>query len=224
MIGKSLLPADSASTDTGSNTKQPSPTQTANMLAAMMALAANKQSGIIDLRDGEVVELYDKPKSTLVTSYGRNAADDADLAVNAYAFNTSIFNKTIGADGVTAALPEDYNDGTFQGKTGMNINQHINFGNAGRGLKLKQITFTGINAAGNQDPTVLEALAFTIQTYTSIAGKVKPKVYDISEAIRNTQYQSGILTLLIDAWVSSVVQLTWYVAAGATVTANISWE
>jgi hypothetical protein len=228
MIGKSALPAtiDGSNTNNTTATNTPrnmSATDSANILAGMMALAANKQSGIIDLRNGEVIELYDKPRSTLITSVGKKASDSSALAVSAFAFNTSVYNKTIGQDGTTAAISETYNDGIFQGVSGNNINQHINFANAGRGLQMKQVTFTGVNSDGQQDITVLEAMEFTIQSYTSIGGKTLPKVYDISEAIRNTQYQSGILTLLIDAWISSVTQLNWQVPAGATVTANITW-
>lgn len=198
-----------------------SKTEVISNLSAMMALAANKQNGIIDLRESSgPIELYDKPKSTLLTTYGRNAADNANLAVLAYAFNEDTYNVSQdAANPATASKATAYNDG-FNGK---NINRHIELANNGRGLKMVDITFTALNAAGDQDPTILQQLDFTITTYTVVGGRLMPKVLDVSSAIRNTQFQSGILTLLVEAWINGVTQLAWNVPAGATVSANITW-
>lgn len=192
-----------------------------NPQAAVIANAISNNNGVIDLRDGMgPIELYSAPTSTLVTTKGRNTGNSADADITAYVFNNDAFKvNVLQSDGSTASLPAAYNDG-FSGK---NIGRHVQFENAGRGLMLNRITFTAINAAGDQDITILLGLDLAVLTYTVINGRMVPKVLDISEAIRNTQFQDGILTVLVEAWVCSLTQLSWNVPAGGTVTANIAW-
>ena len=185
----------------------------ANLEAMAIATAINSQAGTFKV-DMPMIELYDRPTSTLVTFKGRNAAGSADAVNNAYAFNVPHFN---AADGL---LPT-YNDG-FAGK---NIDRHILTANGGRGLMVKSITFIATNAAGNQDASVLQALDFQIVSYTVKGGKVIPAPIDLSAAIRNTQTQSGTLTLDFPGgvWINATNQMNASIAAGATVTANVIW-
>jgi len=187
--------------------------------AATVAAAIAQSNGVIDLRDGtgQPKEYYSKPTSTLITTKGRNAADNADGEVQAYVFNADVFNTSVLTAGGAGFEPL-YNDG-FDGK---NINRHILCDNGGRGLRFSQITFIG-KVDNTQDITVLQALNLQIQTYNVIGGAPKGDTFDVASAIRNTQFQSGILTILLDAWVNAETQVTWIVSSAATVTANFQW-
>jgi hypothetical protein len=193
----------------------------ANNQALQLANAISNQNGIIDLRTNMgPIELYNKPTSTIITAVGKNAAN-ANAAVTTYAFNNDVFNQSVlASDGTTASTQATYNDG-FSGR---NIQQHLRNENFGRGLCTSAITFTCFNSAGDQDPTILQQLNFTPLTYAVIGGRQVPMPIDVSSAIRNTQFQSGILTVLVEIWLNSMSQLSWSTPSGATITANIEWK
>lgn len=175
------------------------------------ALVANQ--GTVKMDNG-TVEIWDRPKSTLITFKGLNAAGAVAQAVNAHALNVDALN---GSDGFVPT----YNDG-FAGRL---INRHIVASNHGRGLKLKAITFIATNAAGSQDANVLQALDFAFVGYTVKGGVIKPEPIDLGSAIRNTQQQSGTLTLEFPegVWINCATQLKAFITSGATVTANLLW-
>ena len=160
-----------------------------------------------------VIELFDKPDTTTIVIEGRNAANDADAKNTAY-----IFNKDIGT--ATSGKLETYDDGNL----GKLIQRHIVNSNYGRGLKTKRITFTGVNADGNQDKTVLQQAAFAAVAYTTNEGRQIPAVANIAKALRNTQFQSGTLTVDAEIWINSITQLSAVAPAGCTLTILIEWE
>lgn len=203
-----------------------SPAAKEQIQLASMAQAFAQSSGVVDLSDGQTIELGMRPNSTLVTSKGK-ATNSTPATVNAiidtYAFNTDVYNKSTPENSaltLTSAQLEQYNDG-FAGK---NINRLINLSNMGRGLKLKQMTFIALNEAGNQDLSILEGLEFTFQSYNGIGGKAVPVVLDLSTAIRNNAFQGGVLTVNYSAWINGATQVSWITPAGATVSVNFIWE
>lgn len=192
--------------------------QSASMSAAPkadvnLANAFQASQGVYRVSD-KTIELFDTPTTNTITMYGRNSADNADANNTVYALNTVDLNK---ATGKAAA----YDDGF----AGLLIDKHLTVSNLGRGLLVKAITFIGLNAVGSQDATVLQQLNFNIVTYTVKGGTVVPKPIDLSSAIRNTQFQSGTLTLEFPngLWLNTASQIKAYVVSGATVTATIEW-
>lgn len=178
-----------------------------------IANAFQQSQGVYRVGD-PTIELCDNPTNSTITFKGRNAADNANAAVNAYALNVDALNTSDG-------FVPTYDDG-FTGKL---INRQIAVRNLGRGLKVKSITFVALNSGGSQDASVLQALALSFVTYTVKSGIIVPKPIDLSAAIRNTQFQSGILTLEFPngLWLNAVTQIKAYITSGATVTATIEW-
>lgn len=190
-------------------------TQRANPVKADVNLAQAFQSSQGVYRVGDAsIELVDQPTNSTITFKGRNAADSANEAVTAYALNVPTFNTSSG-------FVPTYDDG-FTGKL---INAQLAVRNLGRGLAVKTITFIGLNSAGSQDATVLQSLNLNFVTYTVKGGTVVPKPIDLSAAIRNTQFQSGILTLEFPngLWLNALTQIKASITSGATVTATIEW-
>lgn len=187
----------------------------AQVITEAKAFANAMQSNLGTVKmDNGTIEKWDRPKSSLVTFKGLNAAGAVNQAVNAYALNTDALNV---ADGFLPTV----NDG-FSGKL---LNRHIAISNHGRGMKLKAITFIATNAAGSQDAAVLQALDFSFVGYTVKGGSIVPEPIDLGSAIRNTQQQSGTLTLEFPegVWINGATQLKAYITSGATVTANLLW-
>lgn len=178
-----------------------------------LASAFQTSQGVYRVGD-PTIELCDNPTNSTITFKGRNAEDSSNQAVTAYALNVEALNASSG-------FVPTYDDG-FQGKL---INRQIAIRNLGRGLKVKTITFIGLNSGGSQDATVLQALNLNFVTYTVKGGTIVPKPIDLSAAIRNTQFQSGILTLEFPngLWLNAVTQFKAYITSGATVTATIEW-
>lgn len=176
-----------------------------------LAQAISDRSGVSDLTN-KVIELYDQPDTTTISIEGRNVLDTADALNTGY-----FFNKDIGT--ATTGKIETYDDGN----DGKLIQRHIVSDNRGRGMHIKRITFTGINSEGNQDPTVLQRSAFAVQAYTTQGGRPIPSPINISKALRNTQYQSGQVTVELDIWINPISQLTAAVPAGCELTLLIEW-
>jgi hypothetical protein len=191
----------------------------ANNQALQLANAISNQNGIIDLTALGDIELYSKPTSTLITTLGKNASNAA-ADVDNYVFNTDVFNKSYLAGTLTESTQAAYNDG-FAGR---NIQQHLRNENFGRGLCTERLTFTCYNAAGDQDSTIIQTLNFTPLTYSAVTGKQVPLPVDVSEAIRNTQFQNGIVTVDVNIWLNSMSQLYWFTPSGAKITCNIKWK
>ena len=196
--------------------QSPMPAKTIAMTAteslSQVVSEINRQNGIVDLGMSEV-ELFDKPDTTTIVIEGRNAADDADAANTAYVFNSGIGTATTGK----AATYDDGNSGAL-------IQRHIVNSNYGRGLKIKRITFTGVNAEGSQDKTVLQQAAFAAIAFTTNGGRQIPAVTNIAKALRNTQFQSGTLTVECPIWINSITKLSAVAPAGCTLTMLIEWE
>lgn len=185
---------------------------TSREMAQNVAAAINTTNGTVKM-DNAVIELWDKATSSLITFKGRNAADAADANVNAYALNVDALNTSDGYVPI-------YNDG-FTGKL---INKHLAVSNAGRGKKVKEITFIATTiATGAQNSAALQALDFQIVGYRVKGGSLMTVPIDLGAAIRNTQFQSGTLTLVFPegVWLNAATQLKAYIQSGCQVTANL---
>lgn len=177
---------------------------------AALAAAITDRSGVIDMKTK--IEAYVAPDTTTITIEGRNSADSADAQNEAY-----LFNKGLGS--ATTGKPETYDDGNG----GALIDRHIMLSNYTRGMNIKRITFTGINADGNQDPTVLQRVAFTVLGLNSNGGVDTPYPMNIAKALRNTQNQSGQVTVDVDIWVNGISKVKVTVPAGCQLTILVEW-
>lgn len=175
-----------------------------------IATAISDRTGVIDLKTK--IEAYTAPDTTTITIEGRNAADSADAQNTAY-----LFNKDIGT--ATTGKLETYDDGNACKL----IDRHIVLAKRGRGLNIKRITFTGVNADGNQDATVLQRVGFTVLGLNSNGGEDNPYPLNIAKALRNTQQQSGQVTVDVDIWVNAISKLKATVPAGCELTMLIEW-
>lgn len=151
----------------------------------------NPNTGVINLSQGQVMNVNPVPTSFNVTTSSNNGAGAA--TVTQYLFNESVLNaaKTTNGSGA-ASIVNTYNDG-FSGKV---YDQLFKTMNTGQGILMKGLTIqiTGYTS-GSQIASPFATLAFNVITANGM-GSTIPVPIDFSEALRATNFQSGTLTIL----------------------------
>jgi hypothetical protein len=176
---------------------------------------ANKQNtqGIFDLRNG-VVNDMPLPPAVKFTSASNNAADAE--TVTQYIFNNNSFTALVTDNGSGASsITNAYSDG-FSGKWN---EQAMRSYAGGQGLRVYgfNVQYT---IAGVANPSALVGANMAWTVYNGY-NKSIPYDLDFSQALRNTQYNAGLLTFQWDAFLSSVGQFQIEVPANNTLT--LSW-
>lgn len=166
------------------------------------------------------VELYTPALSTNYTVTNSNVADAT--SITAYMFNNNFFNTTPDSSGTGAGntVTKTYDDG-WNGKL---IERTLAVANYGRGLRARFINIIATDASGNQSPVALSGCQLTLQSYTGNNGKPNPFPIPLSQAIRNTMYQSGTLTIELDMWVNAISQISFVVPKGCTLSVTVDWD
>lgn len=195
-------------------------TQT-NAPVQALANAIQNQSGVVDIRSGEApVYIMPLPKSSNYTIANSNASGAEEVTV--WVFNEDVLKNTL-TDNVIASGKEpviSYNDG-FSGKL---ISQLIKFARGGRGMRVREITITGKNASGVQDDAAISSMDLAVQGYQAIRGTAVPQNYDLTEALRNTQFKDGMVTVKVDFFINCVNQIVFTCPKGYSYDLNFVWD
>lgn len=189
--------------------------------ANQLANAIQNNSGIIDIRNKQAAdELYPLPESTTYSIDNTN--DAASTAIDVWVFNEDVLKNTL-TDNTIAAGKEptiSYNDG-FSGKL---INALIkNFRN-GRGMRIKEITVIGKDASDVQQDSAIMDMDLQLVAYNATRGSSVPVNYDLSEALRNTQFKDGMVTVKVDIVINAISQLKFYCPKGYAYEVRVKWD
>lgn len=182
-------------------------------------------SGVVDLNYGKpAIELWPKPEVTTVTVKNKNTANAKDVI--AYIFNEKALLDTLTqADYAPPAVNADkvevkYNDGIFGGKL---IDRIIEQKNAGAGLLCKGITIMARDENGTASNEAISAMDARVQTYEMINGTPVGQNIDISEAIRNSQFKDGLVTIKRDFVVNALTQFIFNCPKGYSYSLKFEW-
>lgn len=193
-----------------------------NAPANQLANAIQNNAGIIDIRTGAVVdELYPLPDSTTFSVDASSAANST--AIKVWVFNEDVLKSTI-EDNTYVGAPNkptlSYNDG-FDGRL---INGLIkNFRN-GRGMRISEITVIGKDASDVQQDSAIMDMDLRLVAYNATRGSEQSKPYDLSEALRNTQFKDGMVTVKVDLMINAVSQLEFYCPLGYAYELRVKWD
>lgn len=198
-------------------------TQTA-LPVQQLAQAIQNNSGVVDIRNGKAVDMFPLPDSTTVTLVNPNTTDAR--AVTAYLFNEQVLkntktDNTYGGSATDADKPVvTYNDG-FSGRL---IDSLVQKAFNATGLRCKELTIIGKNASGVQDDAAIIALDAEIRAYNALRGRPVEMPYDLSDAIRNTQFKDGMVTVSVDFVINCVSQFVSSIPKGFSYTFIFKWD
>lgn len=169
--------------------------------AMVLAAAAENANGVKDLSNGKVVNMFPIPSNFNVTISSNNGVSAE--AKTMYLFNESFLNASPTNNGSGAAsIVTTYGDG-FSGRV---YEQYIKLANTTRGIRFNGFTVQATNyTSGAQVTTPFASMSLALQICNGQGGRL-PVQIDLNEAIRNTQYQSGILTVTKPMYVNALSQ------------------
>lgn len=125
-----------------------------------------------------------------------------------YIFNEDVFNENLtdngsGADSIITSYGDGFN-GHWYNQAFKTYGPNTSNGNKGvrtYGWTVQCFTIS----TGNQNSSIFSSMNFTWNPYNGY-GKPLAETMDFSQAIRNTQFQDGILTFAFDGYISSIGQ------------------
>jgi hypothetical protein len=196
---------------------QLNPMQSGNAGGLVAVADFQNTQGVYKFGTG-VVDIFPIPRSTTYSVTSAAGAGAADVTFSV--FNEDVFNETPTDNGSGAgSVVSSYDDG-FEGRS---INQLIRTANGGRGLLCKGFSVI-YTTGGAQDPSGLLNSSLQMLFFNSKNGASVPFQLDIAEALRNTQQQSGTITVWADFFVNSLSQFTGVVPAGDNAKIVFLWQ
>lgn len=168
--------------------------------ANAVAQAIQQNAGITNLSNGVVYNVYPIP-ATFTWSV---SSTNAGAATTVYGFNNNVMNAAVTTNGGGAAtIVNTYGDG-FSGKIYENYARSTN---NGQGVFIKGMTVQATNyTSGAQVSAPFSTMNLTIISTNGYGANV-PVSIDFNEALRNTQFQVGILTVMKGFYLNSLTQL-----------------
>ncbi len=188
--------------DTGGFSGQGNTTAVGPNIAAQVAQAVNANQGIINLSKGVMYNVYPMPTSLTYSVSSNNGGGAASTTV--YGFNNGTLNPAVTTNGSGAAsIVNTFGDG-LSGRQYANLALSAN---AGMGIKILGFTIQASNyTSGVATPSAFSTLNLTVITQNGYGATV-PQTIDLNQALRNTQYNSGMLTLVYGFYLNSLTQL-----------------
>lgn len=167
-----------------------------NVIQALGQSFAQNQ-GIIDISNGQIISDKPKPKNLRVNVISSVAAGDEDATI--YLFNNNSLNALDTDNGGGAGtISYTWGDGfTGKGYEQLMRSNITGFGGKpemGIGIRGFTVQVTKIST-GASDGSYFNTMNLNIEM-ANLNGRMMPFNSDVVDAIRNTQYRAGILTVI----------------------------
>lgn len=191
-----------------------SPTVTQDTASMMVAprnesINVNVNSGVSNIGNGITFDIFTIPSSLTFTTASNNGTGAASITQKI--FNNTTFGDAITTNGSGAAsIVNTYGDG-FTGKV---YERLFSSANGGKGVLITGFTVVS-TVGGSQSSTPFNTIALTLNSANG-QGSLIPVNIDLSEAIRNTQFLSGTLTVNKSFYMNSLQYLSALLPANTT--------
>lgn len=181
-----------------------------NNQAQQLANAINSQAGTSNLSSGSVIDQRPIPSSLSVTIASNNGGGAAATTTNI--FNNSFLTAAATTNGSGAAsIVNTFGDGF----SGVVYEQLFKF-NGGRGILITGFTLIAtLSSTGVQISTPFNTMNLTLNVQNGNGNSI-PNNIKMAEAVRNTQFQNGILTPVVPFMLNPLCQLQMSVPVNTT--------
>jgi hypothetical protein len=184
---------------------------TAGNFAAQIAANMNNNAGIVDVSNGKIVNYTPKPTSLSVTVESDNEAGAATAEINIFNNNRYV---ALDTDNGSGAGSIDYTWGdNNSGKTYENLFSSLN---GGQGIGIRGFTLQVTTRSTNDtNGSLFNTMNMNIMAVNG-QGKLMPFNTDLAEAIRNSQYVAGTLTVKFPFVMNAFMQINYQQAKNTT--------
>lgn len=173
------------------------------------AVNVNLNTGVSNLSNGITYEIFTIPTSLTFTTASNGAGGGTTVTQNT--FNNSILGQAVTTNGsATASIVNTYGDGA----NGLVYEQLFRSANGGRGVLILGFTIVA-TVGGSQSSTPFNTLSLTLNSSNG-QGSLIPVNIDLTEAIRNTQFLSGTLTVSKSFYMNGIEQLRYNLPPNTT--------
>ena len=179
---------------------------------AMQQLGAAfaQQQGVIDISNGQIISDKPKPKSLNVTVNSIVADGDEDATI--YLFNNTALtpldtNNGGGANTLTYNFRDGYSGRGYERLLGSNMTGFAGKPEIGIGIRGFTIQVTTIST-GASNGSYWNAMDMNIEM-ANLRGRSMPFAADLTDAIRNTAFIAGTLTVIFPFVMNPFMQITY---------------
>lgn len=194
--------------------------QSNGSLATLMAPGPTQPApGVVNVSGGKIYDIYTVPPVLNFTTASNNGGGAG--TVTQYIFNTSVLNPAVTTNGSGAgSITNTYGDG-FSGRV---YDSLLSNANGGSGVFIKGFTIQSTTTStGAQISTPFNTLQMNIQNANGQGGST-PVPVDVTAAIRNNQFQVGILTVVFPFTLNGLNQISLSLPANTTFSFTFTTE
>lgn len=177
------------------------------------AVPASNQAGpgVVNLTQGKLFDIFTVPPVLTFTTASNNGTGAA--TVTQYIFNPNVMTAPVTTNGSGAnSIVNTYGDGY----TGKIYEQLQRSANGGRGIFVRGFTVTSTTTStGVQYPTGVNTMSMQILNANSQGGST-PVPVNVSSALRNSQFQSGVFTVEFKFFLNAMSQISVSLPANTT--------
>jgi len=180
-----------------------------NSISQLGAAIANAQ-GIIDISNGQIIADVPKPKNLRVTVTSVAGTGDEDATISLFNNNTLTSLDTdngSGAGSITYSWGDGYTGKGYEQLFRSNITQFA--GKIYNGIGIRGFTLqVTTNSSGASNGSYFNTMDANIEM-ANLMGRDVPFAADLADAIRNTQYIAGTLTVIFPFVFNPWMQITY---------------
>lgn len=202
-----------------SRSVMPAITPAADQTVQSLVSAISQAQGVVNIGGGQVINGVKIPTSLTVSVRSNSGSGAVDTIVNL--FNATIFDNQVTTNGSGAnSIVYNWGDNTTNGKLYTELCRLMNNG-MGIGIKGFNLACTFVDGTSNQQ---FFSTANVTILLNSLRGNTIPREVSVEDAVRNTAFNSGLLTVVQEMQLNTLMQMTLEVPVGCIVTLTMFTE
>lgn len=193
--------------------------QNAETSVQSLVSAISQAQGVVNIGAGQSIQGVKVPTSLTVSITSGEAANAVATTLNL--FNDAVFGNQVTNNGSGAnTITYNWGDNTSNGKYYTELCRLMNNG-MGIGIRGFNIACTFLNGTSNQQ---FFSTANVTTLLNTLRGNFIPREVSVEDAVRNTAFNSGLLTVVQPIMLNTLMQLTLEIPVGNIVTLTMFTE
>lgn len=193
---------------------QPAETSVQSLVSAI-----SQAQGVVNIGGGQSIQGVKVPTSLTVSITSGEAIGAVPTTLNL--FNDAVFSNQVTNNGSGAnSITYNWGDNTTNGRLYTELCRLMNNG-MGVGIKGFNIACTFANGTSNQQ---FFSTANVTTLLNTLRGNFIPREISVEDAVRNTAFNSGLLTVVQPMMLNTLMQLTLEIPVGNIVTLTVFTE
>jgi len=193
--------------------------QNAETSVQSLVSAISQAQGVVNIGAGQSIQGVKVPTSLTVSITSGEGVNAVATTLNL--FNDAVFGNQVTNNGSGAnTITYNWGDNTSNGKYYTELCRLMNNG-MGIGIRGFNIACTFLNGTSNQQ---FFSTANVTTLLNTLRGNFIPREVSVEDAVRNTAFNSGLLTVVQPIMLNTLMQLTLEIPVGNIVTLTMFTE